>query len=261
MAQEFVARHGLISLGDVTVNGNITGNTIQASQFQDSSGNTLDNKYQPTITPTADTTPQDTDYFIFQRLGVWFKVLFSDLVIKLATVFAPKVNPIFSGNVKLPQYIYTNCASDTTDTINDRREYVASGVKYFQRCTVVNATKGGGTWINDLKINVDGSINVYDGVTSGGNYIGYSYNVLYGINSSGDLNLYTNGFGYKALSLLKTGDSNTISGKYAYQASSPTADTVNDIRTFNNAGVFTVQKCTVANATKGGGTWITTFTA
>ena len=42
---------------------------------------------QATITPTADTTPVDTDYYIFQRLGVWFKVLYSDLKTNLALTF------------------------------------------------------------------------------------------------------------------------------------------------------------------------------
>ena len=49
-------------------------------------------------------------------------------------------------------------------------------------------------------------------------------------------------------------------GKYQYQAASPTADTVNDTRFRNNAGVLTFEKCTVANATKGAGTWVVTLT-
>ena len=42
---------------------------------------------------------------------------------------------------------------------------------------------------------------------------------------------------------------------------SVSADTVNDVRIYNAAGTFTVQKCTVANATKGAGTWSTILTA
>jgi len=55
-------------------------------------------------------------------------------------------------------------------------------------------------------------------------------------------------------------DFNTLTGKYQYQAASPTADTVNDTRFRNNAGVLTFEKCTVANATKGAGTWVVTLT-
>jgi len=53
----------------------------------------------------------------------------------------------------------------------------------------------------------------------------------------------------------------TGSGYFYIGETSATADTVNDIRFYNNAGTFTVQKCTVANATKGAGTWTTILTA
>jgi hypothetical protein len=43
---------------------------------------------------------------------------------------------------------------------------------------------------------------------------------------------------------------------WAYQATSKTADTVDDTRWKSNAGAVTWEKCTVANATKGGGTWV-----
>lgn len=52
------------------------------------------------------------------------------------------------------------------------------------------------------------------------------------------------------------GNINSFSGKYVYNAASLTADTVNDIRTSNVAGVKIEEICTVANATKGGGTWV-----
>ena len=46
-----------------------------------------------------------------------------------------------------------------------------------------------------------------------------------------------------------------LSSKYQYIASSTTADSLNDIRVFNNGGIFKVERCTLANATKGAGTW------
>jgi len=64
------------------------------------------------------------------------------------------------------QYTYY-CTSLTADTINDRREYVASGIKYFQRCTVANAAKGAGTWDTDLAIDASGNIQVL----KNGNYV------------------------------------------------------------------------------------------
>lgn len=43
--------------------------------------------------------------------------------------------------------------------------------------------------------------------------------------------------------------------KYIYLCPSPFNDTVNDIRISNNGGIYKIEKCTVANATKGSGTW------
>lgn len=47
-----------------------------------------------------------------------------------------------------------------------------------------------------------------------------------------------------------------VRGYLYLQSSSENSDTVNDIRLKNNAGTFVIEKCTVANSTKGGGTWV-----
>jgi hypothetical protein len=47
-----------------------------------------------------------------------------------------------------------------------------------------------------------------------------------------------------------------VRGYLYLQSSSENSDTVNDIRLKNNAGIFVIEKCTVANSTKGGGTWV-----
>jgi hypothetical protein len=49
---------------------------------------------------------------------------------------------------------------------------------------------------------------------------------------------------------------NILSTKNQYLAASPTSDTVNDIRVRNDSGVLKTERCTVANATKGAGTWV-----
>ena len=48
--------------------------------------------------------------------------------------------------------------------------------------------------------------------------------------------------------------------EYMYIAASKTADTANDWRMYADANGFYFQFCTVGNATKGGGTWLTKFT-
>ena len=53
------------------------------------------------------------------------------------------------------------------------------------------------------------------------------------------------------------GDFCTATGKYFYLGNtSPTADTENDIRAYNNGGTWVIQRCSVANAVKGAGTWV-----
>lgn len=49
---------------------------------------------------------------------------------------------------------------------------------------------------------------------------------------------------------------NILSTKNQYLAASTTSDTVNDIRVRNDSGVLKTERCTVANATKGAGTWV-----
>lgn len=61
--------------------------------------------------------------------------------------------------------------------------------------------------------------------------------------------------------LTSEGNTSMRTAKYNYLDTSATADTLNDIRISNQSGVFTVEKCTVANATKGAGTWTTILTA
>lgn len=48
-----------------------------------------------------------------------------------------------------------------------------------------------------------------------------------------------------------------IRGTYRYDAQSSTADTAGDWRTYSDANGFYTQYCTVGNATKGAGTWVT----
>jgi hypothetical protein len=53
----------------------------------------------------------------------------------------------------------------------------------------------------------------------------------------------------------------TGSGFIYLNEASITADTVNDVRMYNAAGAFIVEKCTGASATKGDGAWTTILTA
>jgi len=61
--------------------------------------------------------------------------------------------------------------------------------------------------------------------------------------------------GIQRTKVINYGDYSMLASKYLYQDASPTADTANDIRTYDPSGVYSVQKCTVGNATKGSGTW------
>jgi len=56
------------------------------------------------------------------------------------------------------------------------------------------------------------------------------------------------------------GNINTVLGKYNYMSASQTSDTIGDVRTYATyvatVSTYFIEKCTVANATKGGGTWV-----
>jgi hypothetical protein len=49
-------------------------------------------------------------------------------------------------------------------------------------------------------------------------------------------------------------------GDYAYHAANSSIDTIGDWRTYADANGFYTQYCTVGDATKGAGTWVTKFT-
>jgi hypothetical protein len=51
-----------------------------------------------------------------------------------------------------------------------------------------------------------------------------------------------------------------ISTGYNYYAASPTEDTVGDWRQYGDNNGFYIQYCTVGNAVKGAGTWVSKFT-
>jgi len=63
----------------------------------------------------------------------------------------------------------------------------------------------------------------------------------------------------EAFRILKTRHINTLAGKYQYNATSPTSDTIDDIRIFNTGGTWTIQGNTVSGSTKGSGTWVDRF--
>jgi len=56
-------------------------------------------------------------------------------------------------NIPLGEHYY-HSASLTADTLGDWRIYGDVNGFYFQYCTVANATKGSGTWVNKFTIEV-----------------------------------------------------------------------------------------------------------
>lgn len=220
--------------------------------------------------------------------------------IALDTTFAQKNNPIFTGIIHNTIPVYTSEVSISLDTIGDTRFQVVVGVRRFERCTLGNATKGGGTWVVDIDIDSAGQVNfkgagsalsaTFTGYIqgSGGGVLQIGQGAVPRVDNIFDLgqsnlhwrDLYlTRSLKFIDINILKNSTNgieinngtagqyrdlmlrNLHQTEYTYNAVSPLLDTVNDIRTYNNAGVFTIQKCTVANATKGAGTWVTTFTA
>lgn len=156
--------------------------------------------------------------------------------------------PTFNGTTGLLQSgsgikmvggkIYTT-GVDGTNSLGIYKQDGATQVVWFD-------TTNGRVGINKAapfqKLHVGGYGQFDDGVI-----VGSSYGIAINSNAT---KITGAGLSYLA------GGLNIKPSEYFYQAASPTADTVNDTRFYNNAGTLTFQKCTVANATKGGGTWV-----
>jgi len=115
-----------------------------------------------------------------------------------------------------------------------------------------NATAGSLQFTNGTTTGTTSSDGFHVGLDTNGNAIINQKENLY-------LALYTNNT--ERLRYFAGGGTSERTGTYKYLDASPTADTVDDIRISNQSGTFTVEKCTVANATKGAGTWETILTA
>lgn len=155
----------------------------------------------------------------------------------------------------------------------DSKLYLANYNQSTKYMTVdTSGNIGIGTNSPASKLHIDfgnataGSMQLTNGTTTGqtsadGFHVGLDTNGNAIINQKENLYLalYTNNT--ERLRYLAGGGTSERTGTYKYLDASPTADTVNDIRISNISGTFTVEKCTVANATKGAGTWVTILTA
>lgn len=167
----------------------------------------------------------------------------------------------FDGRInhKAGEYFYT-AASKTADTVNDTRVINSAGVEIHQICTVANAAKGGGTWVEIYRI-ANGAISITSGTTSlfratqsGGSIIVFAAGGTAGYFGTENNKPFWVVVNNQFVSAFHQGGDVTFLGKQ-YTASSLTADTINDRRTSVVAGVKIEEICTLGNATKGGGTW------
>lgn len=152
---------------------------------------------------------------------------------------------------------------DFTKNINDYAKL--SGGNTFSNAQTFNDKT---YFKNKISVTTDGSESTDGGsgsfISQGGVYTsGYMRigNMLYFSNNDirttfgTNLSLFNNKINFNS-----DGDYIGLIGRYNYQSSSLSADTVNDTRFSSSGGVITFQKCTVASGTKGGGTWVTILT-
>jgi hypothetical protein len=59
---------------------------------------------------------------------------------------------ITKGDKHIGRFIYLRCESEFSDAVNDLRQTNNAGYIKFERCTVANAVKGAGTWVEDLRL-------------------------------------------------------------------------------------------------------------
>jgi hypothetical protein len=114
------------------------------------------------IAGVAETAILDADEIPFWKsVGtVLKKITWANIKTTLQNTFLPLSGGTITGMLQqiVGQYYYT-ATSATADTINDIRESVAAGVIIIEKCTVANAAKGGGTWVNigSIYINIEES--------------------------------------------------------------------------------------------------------
>lgn len=95
--------------------------------------------------------------------------------------------------------------------------------------------------------------NVYFQIQSNG-YVRFNKGLFAASPSAGVAAIYSDGD-----MVASNGNYHNEANKFTYfpcAAGNYTVDTVTDIRIANIAGIFKIQRCTVANATKGAGTWV-----
>jgi len=111
----------------------------------------------------TDTLMTDTDAALIQTsTGVIKKSLLGTL--KTALVDMVNLNISNRFQILSNKYSYS-CGSTASDTVGDIRRYSNSGVLVHEICTVANATKGAGTWVNTYSIDVDGfMLDQYDDI-------------------------------------------------------------------------------------------------
>ena len=97
----------------------------------------------------------------FIKSGYWEKKARSfkgwlnldDLISDVITTTPTTTSLPFDNNISRDSYLYFS-QSSTSDTIGDWRQHGDDNGFYVEYCTVGNATKGGGTWVNKFTIQV-----------------------------------------------------------------------------------------------------------
>lgn len=270
---------GIIGLATLTENGLLSKEDF--AKLQNLSGTNTGDETQSSIGALVEATEltaiADDTKIAASNGGVlnWF----SGLRIKeYLTGFFAKLSGgnTFSGtqnvdgmiNHKAGEYFYT-AASKTADTVNDTRVINSAGVEIHSICTVPNAAKGGGTWVETYRV-TNGKITINGGIQTTGGYL-MSYGsgsfpngdyLISSLDTYGILShtkkIYLRTAGVDRFLIDENGNMSFFVGKFQYNAASPTSDTINDRRTSVVAGVKIEEICTGVSGTKGGGTWAKT---
>lgn len=212
-----------------------------------------------------DTAIADTDELLKKdTAGLWKKVTWANVKLLLSGVFAKLSGgndflntQNFDGRInhKAGEYFYT-AASKTADAINDTRVINTAGVEIYSVCTGNGATKGGGTWVETMRITADGTMTIWRLRSNTDLYAQALGGWLYQYGRDGSLIETSEG---EVIRFLKNRNINFLAGKYHFHAASPSSDTINDTRTSNSSGVKIEEICTAVLAgganVKGSGTW------
>lgn len=267
-----IARHNLNDLNVKIID--VTGSDIPNEFFESVDGKTFYTDWQSSGKLVQfkmfgqETSPvvfnvYDKDFLNFEA----GKNILIELFDKKIKISSPNTLTSINDVLIRGEYFYQSQVLGV-DSVGDWRVYSNATGYYIEYCTNSYPSKGGGNWVLKDSVLVDGTHKTHDffdpnnHLTTGGSskteIIDTDNLIITDSQDSSKLKKFTwANLKTKIKSFFENNDNELVYGKYYYRSQAIGQDTPGDWRTYSDTTNFYYQYCTLGNATKGAGTWIT----